>query len=107
MRVARLEGFTGGWFIGAFEPTLLALDAVEVAVKRYRAGDTEPEHVHLKATEVTLVVSGVVEMRDTTLKEGDILVLEPGETAAFTAITEATTVVVKSPSVPGDKYEVG
>jgi len=38
-----------------------------------------------------------------TWEAGDIIVVEPGEATSFTAITDATNVVVKVPSVVGDK----
>jgi hypothetical protein len=38
------------------------------------------------------------------LQHGDIIKLAPGEATDFVAITDSTTVVVKLPSVKGDKY---
>ena len=35
---------------------------------------------------------------------GDIVVVEPGEATDFLAVTDAVNVVVKLPSVAGDKY---
>ncbi len=35
---------------------------------------------------------------------GDIVMVEPGEATDFVAITDAVNVVVKMPSVMGDKY---
>jgi quercetin dioxygenase-like cupin family protein len=35
---------------------------------------------------------------------GEIVLLEPGEAASFEALEDSVTVVVKSPSVPGDKF---
>src|ERR1700735_54851 len=49
----QLDKFTKGWFVGNFSPTLLATDAVEVAVKHYRAGEAESSHYHKIATELT------------------------------------------------------
>lgn len=104
MKFDRLDRMTGGWFIGAFSPTLVRTDAFEVAVKHYRSGDREALHEHRLATEVTLVVAGEVHMAGRTLKAGDIVLLEPGEATAFVALAESTTVCVKFPSVPGDKH---
>jgi mannose-6-phosphate isomerase-like protein (cupin superfamily) len=106
VRVAchRLDKMVGGWFVGAFEPTALHLDAAEVAVKHYRAGETEAVHVHRLATEVTLVLSGRARMCGREVGPGEILVLPPGVASGFHAITEVTTVVVKTPSAPGDKH---
>ena len=102
--VHRLEDMVGGWFVGAFEPTLLQSDDVEVAVKRYPAGATEAAHVHLLAVELTLILDGRARMAGRELVAGDILVLPAGTPTSFEALEACTTVVVKSPSVPGDKY---
>ncbi len=104
MRHYRLEDMRGGWFVGGFQPTALASDAAEVAVKQYREGDREAAHVHRVATEVTLILEGEAVMAGRTWRSGDIVVLDPGEPTDFAALTDVMTVVVKLPSVPGDKY---
>jgi quercetin dioxygenase-like cupin family protein len=104
MKHARLSDMTGGWFIGDFAPALIASRDVEVAVKHYRAGDREPEHHHRLATETTAIISGAVTMAGRRWEAGDLILLEPGEATAFEALTDAVTVVVKRPSIPGDKY---
>lgn len=106
MQVKKLSDMRGGWFVGSFKPSCLALDQCEVAVKQYAAGDTEPRHVHLIAEELTLVVSGRVKLNDMELGPGDIACISPGEPACFSVIEDAVTVVVKSPSVPSDKHLV-
>jgi quercetin dioxygenase-like cupin family protein len=35
---------------------------------------------------------------------GDIIVIDPNESTAFEALEDTLTVVVKTPSVAGDKY---
>lgn len=94
----------GGWFIGSFTPTALATDDVEVAVKRYAAGNTDPPHHHRIATEVTVVIAGRARMGDAQLAAGDIVVLHPGESSDFEAITDVTLVAIKHPGAPDDKY---
>lgn len=106
MRKFDLADMKGGWFIGDFVPTCLQVRECEVACKHYRKGDTEARHVHRVATEVTVIVSGHVRMNDTTYESGDIVVLDPGDAADFLALTDTITVVVKVPSVIGDKYPV-
>ena len=51
-----------------------------------------------------MVISGEVEMRGRQWEAGDIIVLEPGDASDFRACTPAVCVVVKTPSVIGDKY---
>lgn len=104
MKQFRLDEMVKGWFVGPFAPSALHSAHVEVALKSYRAGDREPEHLHRVATELTLVVSGVVRMLGREWRAGDIVVLEPGTATAFEALTDAVNVVVKTPAVPGDKY---
>jgi mannose-6-phosphate isomerase-like protein (cupin superfamily) len=104
LELHRLSEFTGGWFVGNFAPTLVPSEAVEVAVKHYRAGDHEPEHHHRLAVELTVVVSGRVRMSGREFEAGDIVRIAAGESTDFTALTDATTTVVKMPSVAGDKF---
>jgi quercetin dioxygenase-like cupin family protein len=104
MTYRRLTEMVGGWLVGNFEPSCLKTSACEVACKHYAAGDRESAHVHRIATEVTLIASGHVRMNGRELTSGDIVIIEPGETTDFVALAATTTVVVKMPSVVGDKY---
>lgn len=104
MIISKLQDMKAGWFIGNFEPACLRTEDCEVARKGYRAGDTETRHVHRVATEITLIISGRVKMNDHELKTGDIIRLGPGESTDFQALEDTVTVVVKLPSVMGDKY---
>src|SRR4051812_16497175 len=104
MKRASLDDMIGGWFIGAFTPTAHSTTDVEVAVKRYVAGDREAAHHHRIATEVTLLVAGQARMGDVELSTGDIVVLDPGEVSDFEAITDVTLVAVKHPGARDNKY---
>ena len=106
MTLRRLADMVGGWFVGGFEPTCWNTRACEVAYKQYEAGAVEGAHVHRVATELTLIASGRALMKGRLLVAGDIVVLQPGEAADFAALEPTTTVVVKLPSVAGDKYPV-
>jgi quercetin dioxygenase-like cupin family protein len=104
LEIFRLDEMVKGWFVGDFSPAALRTDAAEVAVQHYKAGDREASHLHKIAAEVTLVLEGTVEMCGRRLSEGDIIKLAPGEATDFLAVTDATTIVVKLPSVIGDRY---
>jgi|GEM_PF-294893 len=95
MRIARLQDMTGGWFIGDFHPSLFRIKAFEVAVQHFHAGEYAEKHVHKIATEYTVIVAGKTVINGTTFGQGDIIVLEPGESADFRALTDVTTAVVK------------
>ena len=104
MKTFRLDDMKGGWFVGDFLPTCLSTKDCEVACKFYKSGDVEEAHVHRIATEITLIVEGLVKMNDVIYKSGDIIVLEPGDATDFHALKDTMNVVVKVPSVAGDKY---
>lgn len=106
MIVRSLNDMVGGWIVGNFEPSCLKTTACEVACKHYEAGASEAAHVHRIATELTLIAAGRVSMNGRTFSAGDIILLEPGEPTDFHALEKTTTVVVKMPSVMGDKYPV-
>ena len=106
MKTAKLESMVKGWFVGNFEPSLYRTNDVEVAVKKYRAGDYEAAHFHKIATEITVVTLGKVKMNGVEYCEGDIIVMEPGETTDFETLTDAENVVVKIPGANNDKYIV-
>lgn len=101
---ANLKKFIKGWFVGNFEPTLIKTNDVEVAIKKYDAGAYEASHYHKIATEITVIVSGKVEMNGVKYKANDIIVIEPGERTDFRCLTAVTTVVVKYPGASNDKY---
>jgi quercetin dioxygenase-like cupin family protein len=104
LEIFQLDKMTKGWFVGDFSPAAVQTAAAEVAVQHYKAGEREEAHLHKVAVEVTLVLNGTIEMCGRRLQHGDIIKLAPGEATDFVAITDATTVVVKLPSVKGDKY---
>lgn len=104
MKASRLTDMKGGWFVGDFLPTCYKLPECEVACKYYKKGDNEDRHVHKVATEITVIASGHVVMNGVEYRTGDIILLEPGESADFNVLKDSITVVVKMPSVLGDKY---
>lgn len=94
----------GGWFIGDFQPTAVQTSAFEVAVKRYKQGDREAAHHHKLAEEITVIASGRVIMCGQEFGEGAIIHLARNDSTSFEALEDTITVVVKWPSVKGDKY---
>jgi hypothetical protein len=104
VRVARLDDMKGGWFAGDFAPTVFRTALFEAACKRYRAGETEARHVHRVATEITVIAAGVVRLNGRVFRQGDVVELEPNEPADFSVLEDAITMVIKVPSVVGDKH---
>ena len=104
MKTSRLSEMKAGWFVGDFLPTCYKLSECEVACKYYKRDDFEERHVHKVATEITVIASGHVVMNGVEYRNGDIILLEPGESADFNVLEDTITVVVKMPSLLGDKY---
>jgi len=104
MQVHKLGEMVGGWFAGQFSPTVMKTGDFEAAVKYYKSGDREPRHHHKVAEEITVVASGSVRMFGRVFRQGEIVHLDPGDSTDFEALEDAITVVVKRPSVAGDKY---
>lgn len=105
MKLFNLASMIKGWFVGSFQPTIIDTNEVEVAVKRYSQGDYEASHHHKIATEITVIVSGYVEMNGKTYGPNDIIVIEPGESTDFKCLTDnVVTCVVKYPGASNDKY---
>lgn len=106
MQKFNINEMTGGWIIGNFEPSLLKTNDMEVAIKKYSAGDYDEYHYHKVATEYTVIVDGEVVMNNVKYQKDDILIIEPGEKTDFKALTDVITVVIKVPGVNNDKYSI-
>jgi hypothetical protein len=104
MRVLQLKDMKKGWFVGNFSPSALLSEDFEVGVKKYNAGDYEVSHYHRIATEITVIVEGAVKMNGNTYLSGTIVIVEPGQSTDFLAITNTITTVIKYPSIINDKY---
>lgn len=99
-----ISKFKRGWIIGNFEPSLLNTQDFEVAIQTYQSGHVEQSHVHKIATEITYIISGSAKFNDEIFDADEIVTILPGEPVRFQALTEVTTLVVKTPSLPNDKY---
>lgn len=103
MQINRIEEYVKGWFVGDFSPVILQSKDYEVAVKWFKAGETEPLHKQLIATEITVVIEGEILLGGKKFLKGDVITIPPGEFAAFESITDSALVCVKNPSLPNDK----
>ena len=102
----KMDDMVGGWFVGDFDPAALRTAAVEVCYKRHDKGEHWATHYHAIATEVNYVIRGVVQINGEVFRQGDIFVIHPGEVSAPEFLADCELIVIKTPSVPGDKYEV-
>ena len=54
--------------------------------------------------EITIMVSGEAMFNNEHLIEGEGIIINPGESNIFKALTDCKTLVIKSPSLQNDKY---
>jgi quercetin dioxygenase-like cupin family protein len=106
MKLNKLSDMVKGWFVGNFEPTLYKTTDVEVAVKRYKAGERDTKHYHKIATEISVILDGRAIMNGVEYSDGDIIMVEPNDVTEFEAIDDITIIVVKIPGAENDKYLV-
>lgn len=101
-----IDGFTRGWVVGDFEPSLIKTKNIEVAIQQYSAGDEEEAHYHKEAIEYNIILDGVVKFNDDIYNQYEICIIEKDDITKFKAITNARVLVIKSASIKGDKYIV-
>lgn len=104
VEIYNIKDFKGGWFIGNFEPSLIRTEGFEVGVNFHPSGSYWAPHYHKVATEITYLMSGRMEICGKTIEAGQLFVIPPLEPAAPIFLTDCHVVIVKTPSVPGDKY---
>ena len=106
MILDRIENMKGGWFIGNFEPTAYKTDVVEVSYKFHKKGEIYDVHYQTKIMEINLLTHGKMIIQDKELNAGDIFIIPPYEIADPIFLEDCSVLVVKVPSIIGDKYEV-
>jgi len=115
-RISEFQRETRGYFLGSFMAERgfpsLNFREVEVAWMRVPTTDESRPHYHLHSTEITIVVSGglnlIVDQKDSVrLEAGEFIVITPETVLQNLSNDPGTEVmVVKFPSVPNDKYYV-
>ena len=95
-----------GWLIGDFEPSVHRTKDFEVGVLTHAKGEFWPKHYHAEATEINVLLEGKMLINDEIIETGDIFVFEPSEAAEPTFLEDCKVLCIKTPSKPGDKYEV-
>ena len=93
-----------GWLVGDFKPSIINSKDIEVGLKYYKKGDKETSHVHKIITEYTIVVSGKIRMNNKVYSEKEIVEILPNTLTDFESLEDSITLVIKSPSIPSDKY---
>lgn len=106
MKINNISEMIGGWFVGDFEESAYRTSDFEVAYKFHEKGEKWPTHYHEKLTEINFIIRGEMSVQEKILKDGDIFTLSPYEVADPVFLKDTEMIVVKTPSVPGDKVIV-
>lgn len=106
MIIDNLSNMFRGWFVGNFSPSIYRTDQFEVGILFHPKGEKWPKHYHKEAVEINVLISGSMILNGKHLCSGNIFLIEKNEIAEPEFLEDCTIVCVKSPSIPGDKYEV-
>jgi quercetin dioxygenase-like cupin family protein len=106
MKITRIEDYKRGWFLGDFEPSCFETKDFEVGLLTHKKGEFWAPHIHKISTEINLLLEGEMMIGGKTLTSGDIFVIEPNEVADPIFLSDCRLVVIKTPSIPTDKYNV-
>ncbi len=98
-----LSDYPKGWIIGNFYPTLISNNGIEVGIKKFVKGESEPCHFQKQATEFTVVISGKITLGEIEAGAGTILRIPNNLHGKFLCLEDCILVVIKSPSSPEDK----
>ena len=92
--------------MGNFDPSVYKTADFEVGYKLHKKGEAWPVHYHKKSTEITFLIRGRMTIQGRELTNGDVFVILPNEIADPVFHEDCEVVVIKTPSVINDKYEV-
>ena len=106
MNVYKIEDFFRGWFIGDFDPSVYKTELFEVGILDHKKGEVWAAHYHEHSIEMTYLISGKMILQGKELVAGDIFVLQQFEVADPEFLEDCKLVVIKTPSIPGDKILV-
>ena len=111
MRRGKIATFKRGWFIGNFEPSVLKTEAFEVGLLSHHKGEYWAPHYHKEATEYNVLISGkmAIHFDDGYVEQinaGDVFIFEKGEVSRPEFLEDCKVLVVKVPSIIGDKYDI-
>jgi len=106
MKIDKLNLMKGGWFIGNFSPSSYITEDFEVCYKEHKKGEKWDTHYHKEGTEINLLIEGRMVIQNTEITSGDIFTLYPYEIANPIFLEDCKLIIVKTPSLPGDKYLV-
>ena len=106
MEIFRIEEMVGGWYAGDFSPAAYKTKDFEICYKKHVKGEEWPKHYHKEADEINYLTSGKMIIQGREINQGDIFILRKNEIADPVFLEDCEVFIVKTPSVPGDKFNL-
>ena len=106
MKIKNIQDMKRGWLIGDFEPSILRTKDFEVGILTHKKGEFWSAHLHKESEEYNLLLDGKMEINGVLIEPGTIFIIEKNEISRPEFLEDCRVLVVKVPSLPGDKYEV-
>jgi hypothetical protein len=106
MKISKIDDYVRGWYVGNFQPSCYQTSQFEVGLNVHKKDEKWPMHFHKISTEINLLLEGEMIVNNKKLNSGDIFILEPNEVADPVFLTDCKIIVIKTPSVSNDKYEI-
>jgi hypothetical protein len=105
MKFDKISNFYNGWIVGDFEPSLITNSPVTVGILQCEKNHKADGHFHKLHTEYNVIISGKALIDGVIYTNGDVFIYEPMDKANVIYLEDTILVVIKYPSIKGDKYE--
>lgn len=110
MKTFNINEMKNGWFIGNFEPSIHKTKQFEIAHHFHPKNECIEPHFHKQAWELNYVVDGYLSLminKETYwFSTGDFFMFEQNEYGKLHFFKNTNIMVIKVPSIPGDKFIV-
>lgn len=106
IEVHELNEYLRGWFIGNFSPAVLKTKDFEVGILTHKKGEFWQGHYHHFSDEYNLLIEGQMTINGKLIRRNQIFVIKKKIVASPQFLEDCKILVVKVPSIPGDKVNV-
>ncbi len=103
MTKKNINDFLNGCIIGNYSNVLLNTKDFEISIQKYNKGMCDPSYYHKETLTYTVVLEGVIKFHKSIYYKDDIIEIVEWETVSFECLEDATLLIIKIPSIIGDK----
>lgn len=98
-----VSGYTRGWIIGNFEPSIIKTTDYELGILSHDENEKWDFHYHKESDEINFLFEGEMLLNGVDIKQGQVFIIPKNQIACPKFKTKCRIACVKIPSVPGDK----